>query len=224
MTMATARMPRLGWARAARCAGSAPPPSLLCFRPRCRLLSWAPQCAVTRAAACARSRPHSASSPAAPSPSDAAAAVELPRLRPQLPSARPSAPTPLFACFRTRVLFCWHGRHTEAAWTIFRCAIANAEREDIERAARQTLRVIETEERLFTKAVLRKDADVKLLASINEKSQQRMEELISQSRGDRRAAGGGGGTKAESQMQVQIRALFRAVGRDLIERDSEVRA
>jgi MoxR-like ATPase len=110
-----------------------------------------------------------------------------------------------------------------AAWS---CSISRAERDDIERAARQTLRVIETEERIFEKAVLRDQDEALALAQIHAAAGEMVAaEATAAVRADpalNHVPGGAADTE-DGALQQRIRSLFRTLSHGLIEREPEVR-
>ena len=104
------------------------------------------------------------------------------------------------------------------------CAIGAAERDDIERAARQTLRVLEKEAALFGQASLEDEAEAAALAAAQEEAGRALAaELDAGVPGEGRAAGAAARTARHGQLQLRIRNTFAVLERGLIERDAESR-
>ena len=120
-------------------------------------------------------------------------------------------------------LWCGHRSASSYSWAP-QCAIGAAERDDIERAARQTLRVLEKEAALFGQASLEDEAEAAALAAAQEEASRALAaELDAGAPGEGRAAGAAARTARHGELQLRIRNTFAVLERGLIERDAESR-
>jgi MoxR-like ATPase len=119
------------------------------------------------------------------------------------------------------------GAHTYS-WAP-QCAIGAAERDDIERAARQALRVLGTKHEIFQKASVEDPAEVAALGAAKDQAERVLQQELSTPQGDGEdepsAAAPLSGSTAGSpqQLQARIRQTLGIMERGLIERETESR-
>ena len=101
------------------------------------------------------------------------------------------------------------------------CAIGAAEREDVERAARQALRVLAKKDGLFEAAAIDDEDEAAALAEVHGRAAIELASALDLKGG--RINGVNGASSSGSELQRRIRQSFTDVGRGLIERDTETR-
>ena len=102
------------------------------------------------------------------------------------------------------------------------CAIGAAERDEIERAARQTLRVLEKEAGIFGQAAVEDPAEAAALAAVQDEAARALAAELSSAEGSAGAASADSSYEV-GDLQLRIRRTFAVLERGLIERDAESR-
>lgn len=103
------------------------------------------------------------------------------------------------------------------------CAIGAAERDEIERAARQTLRVLEKEAGIFSQAAVEDPAEADALAAVQDEAARALAAELSGAEGSGASAPADSSYPAIGDLQLRIRRTFAVLERGLIERDAESR-